>query len=85
MKLTTEVHELLDWIDAFLGRSLGLPPRAVHVSTSFHEMGVDSVVGTEMAFALGEHLGVEIDPTLLFDCRTIRGFAEQVHALVAMR
>ncbi|WP_432626321.1 acyl carrier protein [Burkholderia cepacia] len=50
---------------------------------SFHSSGADSVLSVELAFALGETPGLEIDPTMIYDSRTIRGFTDSVPALYA--
>jgi acyl carrier protein len=72
-----DVAYILKWIGDFLGLS-----DSVSGNDSFHSLGVDSAMATEMVFSLGEKLSVDIDPTLVYDCRTVGIFAEHVDALV---
>ncbi|RQS14589.1 acyl carrier protein [Burkholderia sp. Bp9002] len=74
---------ILAWIAEFMTNS-GRPCSVKSLRhESFHALGADSVLSVELAFALGETLGLEIDPTLIYDSRTIQGFAESVLALYA--
>lgn len=70
------VAELLAWMGHFLAASAPLAGE-----DSFHELGVDSALATELVFALSEKLGIEIDPTVVYDCRTVGAFAEHIHLL----
>jgi acyl carrier protein len=80
-RLPSPVGDVLGWIADFLTASG--QPCGVHLlaAESFHALGVDSALSVEMCFALGESLGVEIDPTLVYDSRTVQGFAQSVAAL----
>ena len=70
------VAELLAWMDRFLRCAAPLESK-----DSFNALGVDSALATELVFALSEKLGIEVDPTLVYDCRTVGAFAEHVHSL----
>jgi acyl-CoA synthetase (AMP-forming)/AMP-acid ligase II/acyl carrier protein len=59
------------WLTGWLADRLKLPASAIGVDQGFAEMGLDSLGSTELAFALGRKLGVELPETLVFDHPTI--------------
>ncbi|MBA3772265.1 MAG: acyl carrier protein [Ramlibacter sp.] len=73
--------ELLAWIEGFIASASGRAPQTLHSDDSFHSLGVDSVMAMELVHSLGEAFKVEIDPTLIYDCRTVGGFTECVQQL----
>lgn len=84
---TPSVPEILAWIGQFLASTPastpGKPAHDIQESDSFHTLGVDSAVVMEMVHSLGEMLHVEIDPTLVYDCRTVGAFAGCVQQLAS--
>ncbi|SDH56499.1 acyl carrier protein [Variovorax sp. OV700] len=72
---------ILEWIERFLRASNCEYPSQALESTSFHALGVDSALCVEMTFALGDAFDLDVDPTLIYDSRTVRGFAESVAQL----
>jgi len=62
------MHELARLLDCHLDfRSL---------DKSFHELGVDSLVGIRLIGQLADAIGHEIDPSIVFDYPSIRELAD---------
>lgn len=84
---TPSVPEILAWIGQFLASTPAstteAPTHDIQEGDSFHTLGIDSAVVVEMVHLLGETLGVEIDPTLVYDCRTVGAFASCVQQLAS--
>lgn len=81
MSFAVQPDVILGWIDQFLRASDCDYPSHAFEQASFHALGVDSALCIEMAFVLGDTFGLDVDPTLIYDSRTIRGFAESVAQL----
>jgi acyl carrier protein len=62
---------LQDWIVSWLARHLQLSASQVEPSRSFADHGLDSVAAVELAKALSDELGRDLDETLLFSFPTI--------------
>ncbi|MFB8139945.1 acyl carrier protein [Streptomyces parvus] len=59
--------ELQDWLAAEIAPLLGIAPEEVDHSAAFGEYGLDSIAGLTLAAAIEDHLGVEVDPTAVWD------------------
>jgi acyl-CoA synthetase (AMP-forming)/AMP-acid ligase II/alkylation response protein AidB-like acyl-CoA dehydrogenase/acyl carrier protein len=64
-------RKLQDWIVSWLARHLQLSASQIEPSRSFADHGLDSVAAVELAKALSDEFGRELDETLLFSFPTI--------------
>lgn len=58
------------WLTQWLSDRLGLAPDSLRADCGFAELGLDSLASTELAFALGERLGVPVPETVAYDYPT---------------
>ena len=52
-------------------------------SADLFELGLDSIDAIEVTGEIEQALGIEVDPALLFECRTIEATAESILGLLA--
>lgn len=64
-------RKLQDWVVSWLARHLQLSASQIEPSRSFADHGLDSVAAVELAKALSDELGRDLDETLLFSFSTI--------------
>jgi acyl carrier protein len=76
--------EIERWIVRHLSASLAPGAHAIKRTDTFNELGVDSVTGIEMVGALGEWLGLELDPTLIYDFATAKALSTHLHELASL-
>ncbi|MGB3290036.1 MAG: AMP-binding protein, partial [Burkholderiaceae bacterium] len=69
-------HALRAWLAQWLSDRLGLAPDKLSADSGFAELGLDSLASTELAFALGERLGVPVAETVAYDYPTVARLAE---------
>ncbi len=67
----TRSSELKGWISAWLARRLQVGVSEIECARSFADHGLDSVAAVELAKALSDKLGRELDETLLWNFPTI--------------
>jgi acyl carrier protein len=70
--------EIQDWIVAYLADLLDVSADEIDVAIPFDRYGLDSSAAIGMTGDLEDWLGVEIDPTVLYDYPTIQGLARQL-------
>ncbi|HWK72026.1 MAG TPA: aminotransferase class III-fold pyridoxal phosphate-dependent enzyme [Burkholderiaceae bacterium] len=63
------------WLAQWLADRLGLAPDSLPADCGFAELGLDSLASTELAFALGERLGVPVPETVAYDYPTLARLA----------
>jgi acyl carrier protein len=63
--------ELRDWLIARVAAYVESPVDAIDPSVPLGEYGLDSVLALAMAAEIEDHLGVDVDPTVLWDHPTI--------------
>jgi acyl carrier protein len=68
-----------------LARLLNCEPERLAMEKSFHEMGVDSLVGMRLIGKISDATGHEIEPTVLFDYPTIRELATYLDTMLVDR
>jgi acyl carrier protein len=54
----------------------------ISLDDNFFELGGDSVMAMSMCFRLGEMLGIEFGPEVMFDAATPEALAEKLDALL---
>ena len=63
--------DIQTWLVAYLADLLEIDPSDVKVSTQFERYGLDSAAVVGLSGDLEEWIGIELDPTLLYDYPTI--------------
>jgi len=71
-------RELRSWIISWLARRLQIPVAQVDAGRSFADHGLDSVASVELAKALSDKLGRELDETLLWNFATIDALVDHL-------
>lgn len=59
------------WLTEYLAFLLGEPPAAVDITLSFDSHGIDSAAAVSLVADLEEWLGIELDPTIVYDYPTV--------------
>lgn len=62
--------DILDWICEYLSEGLEIPLDEVDINKTFLDYGFESSAAVSMVSGLEEWLGLEIEPTILFDYPT---------------
>lgn len=60
------------WLAELIGEILEMPPAKVDKTARFDRYGLDSVAAVSVSVVLGEHLGRDLDATVIYDYPTIR-------------
>lgn len=68
--------EIQDWIVAYLANLLEIDEDEIDVTIPFDRYGLDSSAAVGMTGDLGDWLGREIDPTLLYDYPTVEALVQ---------
>jgi acyl carrier protein len=71
-------EEIEQWLATTLADVLGIEPESIEPTAAFDRLGIDSTVALSITEALGAWLGRELEPTLLYDCGSIRGVAREL-------
>jgi len=66
------------WLITRIAEGLQLDPRTLDGGTSFAQLGLDSSMAMSLTGELGEWLGRELQPTLLWEYPTIAGLARHL-------
>ena len=72
------VRELSSWITSWLARRLQIGVSQIDMGRSFADHGLDSLAAVELAKALSDRVGRELDETLLWNFSTIDALAGHV-------
>ena len=70
--------EIRAWCVGFLAKELKQPPAQVDPATRFKRLGIDSTTSVIFSIDLGEWLGLELSPSLMFDYPTINDLARHL-------
>jgi acyl carrier protein len=70
--------EIQDWIVAYLADLLEIEPEDVDVTIPFDRYGLDSSAAVVLTGDLENWLGIEIEPTLLYDYPTVEALVEHL-------
>lgn len=86
MKTTTpetlNQYQLQTTLVGMLTKELRLPEGAVDTTTPLTQYGLDSIAALTIAGDLEDLLGLELPPTLLWDCPTIADLASSLDSMV---
>jgi acyl carrier protein len=69
------------WCILYLAQSLEIVPELIGPDVTFSRLGLDSANSVQMILSLEEHLGIELDPEIVFDHPTIASLARQLAIL----
>lgn len=69
-------EDIQDWFITHLAQLLEIEPEEVDVEITFDRYGLDSSAAIGMTGDLSEWLGIEVEPTLLYDYPTVESLAE---------
>lgn len=68
------------WTISYLGELLEVDPEEVDITIPFDRYGLDSSAAIGLTGDLGDWLGYDVDPTLLYDYPTIEGLVKHLSA-----
>ncbi|MCC5610269.1 acyl carrier protein [Nostoc sp. CHAB 5834] len=68
------------WTISYLGELLEVDPEEVDITIPFDRYGLDSSAAIGLTGDLGDWLGYDVDPTLLYDYPTIEGLIKHLSA-----
>ena len=66
------------WCTLYLAQSLEIAPDQIGPDVTFARLGLDSANSVQLILSLEEHLGIELDPEMMFDYPTIAALARQL-------
>lgn len=69
--LAREAEAISDWIVERLAEEVGIPARRIQRNVDIRRYGLDSVVAVEVVTDLGDQLGIQLPPSLLWDHESI--------------
>jgi acyl carrier protein len=72
------VEEIQEWLISYLVELLPIEKDEVDVTTPFERYGLDSSAAVTLTGDLGDWLGRNLDPTLLYDYPTIETLAQHL-------
>jgi acyl carrier protein len=78
-------EDIQDWMVDRLAELLGIAPEAVDVEITFDRYGLDSSAAIGLTGDLADWVGIEIEPTLLYDYPTVEALAQHVSGELALR
>ena len=77
--------DLVELVTDCLSQALKVSSRDLDLNKPFAEYGMDSVDAIELAQQLGEQLGTDLDPVVIYDHPTARALAAYLHDQVDQR
>ncbi len=72
------LESIQEWLIDYLAQLLDIDPGSVDVTRSFSSYGLDSSATVGMTGDLEDWLGVELDPTLVYDYPTIEQLTDHL-------
>jgi acyl carrier protein len=79
----TSQSTIADFILDRLAEQLGLAPGGIDRDADLIEMGVKSIDAVLLSGELEDRFGIEVDPVILFECRTVNLVSAQVAEALA--
>lgn len=80
-KIQTSPEELMAWLRNVVSKYISQPQAYIEDNVPLAHYGLDSVYVLTLAGEIEDHLGFEIEPTLMWDCPTIQELAQALWAL----
>lgn len=77
-KKLPKIDEIQEWLVSYLSQLLDIEVEEISTSTAFARYGLDSSASICLISDLGDWLGQEIDPTIVYSYRTIKAMAEHL-------
>lgn len=75
------ITEIQEWIVIYIADLLEIDPEEIDTAVPFDRYGLDSSAAVGLTGDLEDWLGIEIDPTLLYDYPTIDSLAKYLAAI----
>lgn len=75
------LNEIQTWLQQAVAEEIEATPETVSLDKPFAELGVESSSLLGISGDLEDFLGIEIDPTVVFEYPTIRKLSEHLHTL----
>jgi acyl carrier protein len=73
-----ETKDVQNWLVSYLAELLEIDRNEVDITVAFERYGLDSAVAIGLTGDLGEWLGYDLDPNLLYDYPTIEALARHL-------
>jgi acyl carrier protein len=77
--------ELIAYLLERLAERIGCDPSGIDRDADLIELGIRSIDAVLISGELEDRFGVEIEPVLLFECRTVNRVADSVSASLSRR
>ena len=78
--MSESIDDLVQWLTTRFAQDLKVEPSEVSLETTFDRMGLDSLTLLTILGDLAEHLGRELETSLLFEHPTINRLATYLAA-----
>ena len=75
--------EIEQWLRNVVAELIGIAPEAVDIHARFSHFGVDSATALIVSDMLSEWLGIDLEPTLLYEQETIDALARYLASRVS--
>lgn len=70
--------KIREWLVSYMSYLLEIEPEQVGVETTFARYGLDSSAAIVLTGDLGDWLGIQLEPTLVYDYPTIAALADHL-------
>ncbi|UXY13619.1 acyl carrier protein [Chitiniphilus purpureus] len=78
-------QDILTWLTHYVSKLVQLPVEEIAPDREFTSFGIDSAAAVGLAVDMGDWIGIEVDPTLVYDYPTIEAISHHVAELVRAR
>lgn len=78
MNTKPSANEIATWLTRTLGELLEMSPSEIDASAPFDRYGLDSSAAISVTEMLGDYLGRELDPRLLYDYPSIHSLVQHL-------
>ena len=74
-------NEIEVWMKDYAAKTVGIDPTSIDLKKPLERYGLDSTAVAGLSGELSNVLGIEIDPSLLYDYPTISSAAEHISTM----